>query len=231
MIAPKSNNLFIQRPCNPAFTAAEVGHQLRQTTPTLIIAHADVLNTALEAAHAAGLPVERVVVLSDSDEVQFVGYRTVNELVAEGSKLPYVSLTRILKPTEGGQKIAFLSPSSGTTGAPKVIFPHVIAVCLIVPWQIVAISHCAVIANILMVAAHHNAHKPGQEDRYRPGDVCLGILPLYRTWHFHKSMRFKADWISRYLWDSDGRECFSNFYMLFNLPLPSFMFLSSVGFV
>ncbi|KAJ7145711.1 amp dependent CoA ligase [Mycena epipterygia] len=145
-------------PCNPSFTASELVHQLRQTKPSIIIAHADVLDVALQGARAFGLPLERIIVLTNNDGV-YSNRLTVNDLVADGLSVPYSSLTRKLNLGEGRKKVAFLSPSSGTTGPPKVL----------------ALSHYADIANVLMISSHN-------EHRYRPGDVCLGILPFYHIY-------------------------------------------------
>ncbi|KAJ7935445.1 hypothetical protein B0H13DRAFT_1854115 [Mycena leptocephala] len=74
---------------------------------------------------------------------------------------------RKLRPGEGKTKLAFLSFSSGTTGTPKAV----------------AIPHIAVIANVLQVAAHSKLNEDYAEwkdRRYRPGDVAIGVLPLYR---------------------------------------------------
>ncbi|KAK7044472.1 acetyl-CoA synthetase-like protein [Favolaschia claudopus] len=153
-------------PCNPTFSAAELGYQLRQTNPTLMIAHVDVLDTALQGAKDFGLPSERVIVLTE-DNAEHKTQFTVNQLILKGLKqLSNVPSPRKLRAGEGRQKIAFLSPSSGTTGLPKII----------------ALSHSGVIAGILMVSTHQMGdakHVSEAVRRYRPGDVCLGIVPLY----------------------------------------------------
>ncbi|KAJ7756755.1 phenylacetyl-CoA ligase [Mycena maculata] len=155
-------------PCNPTFTASELGHQLRQTKPALIIAHANVLNTAVEGARAFGLASERVVVLTDDDnaDAKYPNHLTVQDLISQGLSVPYSSLTRKLRSGEGRKKIAFLSPSSGTTGLPKIL----------------ALSHFAIIAGVLMVSAHLQPDEVYTPGSYRPGDVCLGIPPFYHIY-------------------------------------------------
>ncbi|KAJ7152973.1 hypothetical protein C8R46DRAFT_479176 [Mycena filopes] len=156
--------LAIVSPCNPTFTVSELSYQLRQTKPSLIIAEGSVLATALEGAGALGLARERIIVLADEDE-QYPNHLTVNQLITEGLAVaPYSHLTRILTSGQGREKIAFLSPSSGTTGLPKIV----------------ALTHYGVIANVLMVARHHlTANEYGG---FRPGGVCLGIPPFYHIY-------------------------------------------------
>ncbi|KAF8192656.1 amp dependent CoA ligase [Mycena galopus ATCC 62051] len=152
-------------PCNPTLTAAELGHQLRQTKPALLIAHADVLDTALQAAREFGLSSEKVVVLTD-DYMNYPNHTTVNELIAKGLRLPDAPLRRRLHAGEGRKKTAYLAPSSGTTGRPKVV----------------VLTHYGLIAEILMVSAHLMAdaeYATWEARRYRPGDVSLGVIPLY----------------------------------------------------
>ncbi|KAJ7320879.1 amp dependent CoA ligase [Mycena albidolilacea] len=152
--------------CNPTFTNSELGHQVRQTKPALIIAHADVLNTAIRGAREFGLSSDRVVVLTDDDHAKYPNQTTVDELIAKGLSLPNAPFTRKLHPGEGRKKIALLSPSSGTTGLPKVV----------------ALSHFGLIAGVLMVSSHQMSdakYATWEERRYRPGDISLGVVPLY----------------------------------------------------
>ncbi|KAJ6544154.1 amp dependent CoA ligase [Mycena capillaripes] len=153
-------------PCNPTFTASELVYQLRQTKPSLIITHADALATALEGARQFGLSLERVVLLAEDSHAKHPSHLTVDDLIARGLSLPNPPLRRKLRAGESRKKIAFLSPSSGTTGLPKII----------------ALSHFGLIAAVLMVSSHQMGdaeYATWEERRYRPGDVSLGLPPLY----------------------------------------------------
>ncbi|KAJ7642716.1 amp dependent CoA ligase [Mycena polygramma] len=154
-------------PCNPASTVSELTNQLRQTRATLIIANSQVLDVAVASAREAGIPQERVIVLEDV-EGQHRGQFTISDLMAQGRTETPV-LGRKLLPGEGRRKIAFLCTSSGTTGKPKIV----------------AISHFAVLASVLQMATHkrvNEAYTSWEERRYRPGDVCLALLPFYHIY-------------------------------------------------
>ncbi|KAJ7693393.1 amp dependent CoA ligase [Mycena rosella] len=154
----------IVSPCNPSSTVPELTHQLLQTNSSLIIAHASVLNVALASAGEVGIPRERVVVLEgDGDSPR--GVVTVTQLTAQGLRLN-LGLGRKLCPGEGRTKVAFFCASSGTTGKPKIV----------------AISHFAAIANVLQISTLNRVNEPytsWEDRRYRPGDVCLAVLPFY----------------------------------------------------
>jgi acyl-CoA synthetase (AMP-forming)/AMP-acid ligase II len=88
---------------------------------------------------------------------------------------------RFLRPTH--TQIGFLNFSSGTTGMPKAshhsrgrrAFPaehgH----------QAVAISHYAVIANVIQLAAGAGVSYLRNDRPYLPGDVVLGVSPFFRA--------------------------------------------------
>ncbi|KAJ7654426.1 hypothetical protein DFH06DRAFT_993732, partial [Mycena polygramma] len=160
----------ILTPCNPASTVSELTNQLLQTRATLIIANSQVLDVAVASGREAGIPQERVIVLEDV-EGQHRGQSTIPDLMAHG-RLTTPVLGRKLLPGEGRRKTAFLCTSSGTTGKPKIV----------------AISHFAVLASVLQMATHkrvNEAYTSWEERRYRPGDVCLALLPFYREHSIH----------------------------------------------
>ncbi|KAF9024465.1 hypothetical protein BDP27DRAFT_1387428 [Rhodocollybia butyracea] len=148
---------------NPTFTQSELVHQLRQTRPALIILNAQTVDTVKAAAHEVGLSLNRLVVLDNTAAVTNVV--SIDDLIRIGMARPIFE-GRSLCAGEGKQKLAFLSPSSGTTGVPKLV----------------AISHYAAIANCLQIAAHNKVGKnytSWEKQRYRPGDVCIAVLPFY----------------------------------------------------
>ncbi|KAJ7091870.1 phenylacetyl-CoA ligase [Mycena belliarum] len=159
----------IVSPCNPSSTVPELTHQLSQTCPSLIIAHAAVMDVALASACEVGIPPERIVVL-EGDGDSYRDRVTINDLVSQGLRLHSLELGRKWRTGEGEgrTRIAFFCASSGTTGKPKIV----------------AISHFAAVANVLQIATHNRVNDEtygsAEERRYRPGDVCLGVLPFYR---------------------------------------------------
>ncbi|KAJ7154687.1 amp dependent CoA ligase [Mycena filopes] len=162
----------IVSPCDPTFTKAELTHQLLQTRATLIIAHQDLRTLALASAGEVGIPPSHVIYLeSEHDtatDAACSDLSTVAGLTSYGLSLDSAALGRgrRLREGEGRTKIAFLSSSTKTTGKPKIL----------------SISHFSVVANVLQVATHcrvNEAYTSWEERRYRPGDVCLAVLPFH----------------------------------------------------
>ncbi|KAJ7812607.1 phenylacetyl-CoA ligase [Mycena leptocephala] len=162
-------------PCNPASTVSELTNQLRQTRTALIIAHAHVLDVAFASAREAGITEERVLVLGEDDGGRHE-HATVTDLMAHPTAFKLASV-RKLRPGEGRRKIAFLCASSGTTGKPKIV----------------AISHFAVLADVLQIATQNRVNEvyaSWEERRYRPGDVCLAVLPFYHIYGLVVAIHF-----------------------------------------
>ncbi|KAK0437127.1 phenylacetyl-CoA ligase [Desarmillaria tabescens] len=151
--------LGIVTPCNPSFTVPELVQHLRLSKSSLIITHVDFLNTVCRAAREVGLSTKRIVVLLDQDSqtANQTGFVSVDDLVVQGIKSENTLENVQLAPGQGKEMIAFYSSSSGTTGAPKIV----------------QISHYAFIAN---------EYDKWEKRRYRPGDVCLGVLPFYHIY-------------------------------------------------
>ncbi|KJA20113.1 hypothetical protein HYPSUDRAFT_828333 [Hypholoma sublateritium FD-334 SS-4] len=153
---------------NPQFNAEEITYQLQIAKVTFMIVHSSVLDTALEAAHVVGLPLDRVVLLDQDTTSEFTEVQSVPDLIDIGGyKAKCYAETTLIR-GEGKSKIALLCWSSGTTGKPKGV----------------AISHYALIANIIQMAAHNQVDRAvGSKENmsYRPGDVALGVLPFYHN--------------------------------------------------
>ncbi|KAG2153049.1 uncharacterized protein EDB93DRAFT_239065 [Suillus bovinus] len=148
---------------NPASNTKELLYQLKMVNASLIIAHPSSLHTALDAAHAAGLPSERVITFDESNQM------SVDALVQQGLQSEPNFVERRLRKGEAKTKVAFLSFSSGTTGKPKAV----------------AISHFAPIVNVIQMAEHQKVNKnyaPLEEQRYRSGDVVAGVLPFFHIY-------------------------------------------------
>ncbi|EIW81327.1 phenylacetyl-CoA ligase [Coniophora puteana RWD-64-598 SS2] len=153
---------------NPSYTTDELVYQIEETKCTLVITHPASLKTAHDASRKAKVPGDRIVLfnIQDADHGKHI---TVDELVAQGLNTPPSFVERKLNPGEGKTKIAFLSFSSGTTGRAKAV----------------AIPHIAPIANVIQCAAHNKVNQNytrWEDQRFRPGDTCCGILPLYHIY-------------------------------------------------
>ncbi|KAF7291670.1 Phenylacetyl-CoA ligase [Mycena chlorophos] len=167
----------IVSPANPDFNASELEYQLSATNAKLLIVHPEAVQAALTAAKARGLAQDRVLVF-DVDHVKppVPSLVNVNSLIQKGSRMRNVP-ERILKPGEGKTKLALLSFSSGTTGRPKAV----------------AIPHYAVIANTLQLSSHSRLLDDStkwEDRRFRPGDVSIGVLPLYHIYGLVVNLHF-----------------------------------------
>lgn len=142
----------------------ELLYQLKLTNACAILVHSGSIAVAEDACRQAGIPSDRIAVL-DSPEGHSGPYPTLEALIKAGlSKHPQF-VERRLPLGEGKTKLALLNFSSGTTGRPKAV----------------AISHYAVIANIVQMAYYGQANEDyGSATRYRPGQVVLAVLPFYR---------------------------------------------------
>ncbi|KAI4951339.1 hypothetical protein J4E91_004048 [Alternaria rosae] len=113
---------------SPASTPYELWWVLRKMQITSIMCHETllpVLREALKLGTGEGdnLPLKlklnphKVIVLSDNSQLDTVsGYRTIESLVREGSKLPEQPRKLL-----GGNRMAYLFQSSGTSGLPKAM--------------------------------------------------------------------------------------------------------------
>ncbi|KIJ62741.1 hypothetical protein HYDPIDRAFT_114438 [Hydnomerulius pinastri MD-312] len=151
---------------NPAFTPDELTYQIQATKASIILTHPDSLSVALSAAQSAKVPGDRIV-LFDVEGASYGKQTNVQALIDIGLASGPTFKERKLRPGEGKTKVAFLNFSSGTTGRPKAV----------------AIPHYAPIANVIQLAAHHRVNDPSWEDqRFRPGDICCAVLPLYHIY-------------------------------------------------
>ncbi|TBU21456.1 amp dependent CoA ligase [Dichomitus squalens] len=151
---------------NPMYTSEELGYQLQLTKTRLLFVHPLALNAALDAARAAGLPQDRIVLL---EPLPSSSCMNVHDLVKFGLRERQAYRERQLEPGEARTKLALLLFSSGTTGKPKAVM----------------ISHYALIANMLQVTQYvkpNDESVPLEQKRYRAGDVVLGALPMFHAY-------------------------------------------------
>lgn len=106
-------------------------HHLTIARPTLLFIHAECLPVAIQAVSKILLPLDRIIVLGGSTSVPSSqlssSYQSFDDLIQRGSLLPPVTV-KPFKKGEAKTRIAFLAPSSGTTGVQKVnvgmVKPH-----------------------------------------------------------------------------------------------------------
>lgn len=107
----------LQTPANAAYSAPEIAYQLTNSGAQCLFTSAPQLEIALQAADEAKLPRNRIFLLEIPGIPSPEGYKTVNQLIAEGSKLPKLEVLNWSQ-GEGAKRAAFLCYSSGTSGLP-----------------------------------------------------------------------------------------------------------------
>ncbi|EFX02406.1 phenylacetyl-ligase [Grosmannia clavigera kw1407] len=157
----------IATPANAAYSAAELQHQLVSSGTQAVFTCLPLLETALTATRAIGIPDENVFLLDfpaltpDAQQAAAdVGkvHSTVDQLIDEGSALPRLEPLRWTE-GQGARQPAFLCYSSGTSGLPKAVM----------------ISHRNVIANVLQIASSESV---GREKKGIRTQVVIGLLPF-----------------------------------------------------
>ncbi|EFY93203.1 hypothetical protein J3458_009230 [Metarhizium acridum] len=126
----------IVTPASAAYSHQELEHQLRSSGAQALFTCVPLLENALKAADAAGIPRERVFLLAVPQVASDPRFETIDDLVEQGKSLPPLPPLEWIK-GQGARQTAFLCYSSGTSGLPKAVM----------------VSHLNVIANILQIAA------------------------------------------------------------------------------
>ncbi|KAI1263810.1 acetyl-CoA synthetase-like protein [Xylariaceae sp. FL1019] len=148
----------IVTPANAMYTAAELEHQLKSSGAKALITCTPLLENALKAARASGIPDDRVFILEFHGAPRDKRFRTVEELITEGKQLPELESLRWTK-GQGARQPAYLCYSSGTSGLPKAVM----------------ISHRNVIANVMQIRWHEDT---GRRQRNVETQTSIGLLPL-----------------------------------------------------
>ncbi|KAL2149836.1 hypothetical protein VTH82DRAFT_7512 [Thermothelomyces myriococcoides] len=148
----------IATPANVAYSASELEHQLRSSGAKALFTCAPVLETALQAAKAVGIPEDKIFIMEMANQTTKPPFKTVDDLVELGRSLPDLEPLRWVK-GQGARQVAFLCYSSGTSGLPKAVM----------------ISHRNVIANTMQYCLFESVcrKKAGIETQ-----VTLGLLPF-----------------------------------------------------
>ena len=112
----------ISSPANAAYSLEELVHQLKSSGSKALFTCAPLLPTAVAAAAKSGIPKNRIYLL-DLPQAMLGGkaipkeFKTIDDLIAEGSKLPTLAPLKWEK-GQGARQTAFLCYSSGTSGLP-----------------------------------------------------------------------------------------------------------------
>ncbi|KAL0961397.1 hypothetical protein HGRIS_006348 [Hohenbuehelia grisea] len=179
---------------NPNSTKDELVYQIMKTGSSYIFSHSACLDVVRKAAQACAIPPNRII-LVDAPARSGLAFLSVSDLILEGSSREINFTERSFRRGEARNKVAALCFSSGTTGKPKASYAACSS-CLPLPetcFQAVAISHYALIANILQMSTH-NTLEVGDLARgchgYRPGDIILLALPLFHIAGFVCNLHF-----------------------------------------
>ncbi|ERS99509.1 uncharacterized protein SPSK_03166 [Sporothrix schenckii 1099-18] len=153
----------ISTPANAAYSSLELQHQLTTSGASAVFTCEALLETTLKATRAVKIPDDRVYLIDvpgapDAAKKAAASHVTVNQLVAEGAKLPALEPVKWVK-GQGARQPAFLCYSSGTSGLPKAVM----------------ISHRNVIANVLQLAAYESV---GRKAAGVDTQVEIGLLPF-----------------------------------------------------
>ena len=137
----------IYNSANPAYTARELSHQLRDSTPRFLLASESCIQQAIEAAENVGFDRSRIFLFS---ELPMDDEKDISDTSAKGKTQSWSRL--VAKPEIGRQfeweeqhtkdfseRTAILIYSSGTTGLPKGV----------------ELSHRCLIANMLQLKMLH----------------------------------------------------------------------------
>ncbi|KAL2198596.1 hypothetical protein P885DRAFT_32273 [Corynascus similis CBS 632.67] len=148
----------IATPANVAYSASELEHQLRSSGAKALFTCVPVLETALQAAKAVGIPKDKIFLMDLPNQARKPGFKTVDDLVELGQSLPDLEPLRWVK-GQGARQVAFLCYSSGTSGLPKAVM----------------ISHQNVIANTMQYCLYEAVSRKhfGVDTQ-----VVLGLLPF-----------------------------------------------------
>lgn len=150
---------------NPAFKTEELLPQLREARPHVLFVQQESLSSVRAACLGCDLSLDSIILFDPPNNAfcprSAENPKTVEDLIQFGLKHEkcHQFKERKLCKGEGLKKTAFLFPSSGTTGAPKLI----------------QLSHYAFIANVLQAVVHDagsaNDPIPFERRRHHPGDV------------------------------------------------------------
>lgn len=99
-------------PANPAYSAAELAFQLKNSESKALLTQPAVLEIAFEAAKIAGIPRNRIIVMGDEKCGQAQHF---SDFIQSAKDVPNAK-----RNVQAPSDLAYIPYSSGTTGLPKV---------------------------------------------------------------------------------------------------------------
>ncbi|SPQ18158.1 82b9b819-87e3-4015-a837-c6427068c965 [Thermothielavioides terrestris] len=147
-------------PVNPLYTTDELAFQLRDSGAKGLVTQPAYLGTALAAAHKAGLPPERVVVLGPRRDPR--GRTRHFASIRSTSYTGRYAKAKIAPRRD----LAFLVYSSGTTGLPKGV----------------GLSHHNMVANLLQASYVEGSQWRNRGGPDGAGDRQLVVLPFFHIY-------------------------------------------------
>jgi long-subunit acyl-CoA synthetase (AMP-forming) len=162
---------------NPAYTADELAHQLKDTKAKVLAVQMSSLAVGAAAAKKAGIPEDRIILIGDekhptSKHKHFTSIQNI-------SRSTRYLRTR-LNPDED---LAFLVYSSGTTGLPKGV----------------RLTHKNIVSNILQLTAGEGGNLTWDGGIDGKGDRLLAFLPFFHIYGTTQTPIYLCDLISNHL--------------------------------
>lgn len=150
----------IATPANAAYSYEELEHQLKMAGAKALITCVPLLETALKAAKAVGIPEDKIFIMEIAmgPKASTVPFKTLDDLVLEARSLPELE-PLVWSKGQGARQVAYLSFSSGTSGLPKAVM----------------IAHRNVIANIMQAYWYDSV---GRAEKGVVTQTSLGLLPF-----------------------------------------------------
>ncbi|KAF7862640.1 hypothetical protein EAF04_007513 [Stromatinia cepivora] len=148
-------------PANAQYSAAELEFQLKSSGSKALFTCIPLLETALQAAKAAGIKNGQIYILDMPKAFtgdKKVPFKTADDLISAGEKLPKLEPLRMEK-GQAARQTAYLCYSSGTSGLPKGVM----------------VSHQNVMSNILQIKTYEKNYR---DEWNKNTEVALGLLPL-----------------------------------------------------
>ncbi|KAF5621522.1 phenylacetyl ligase [Fusarium tjaetaba] len=141
-----------------ALSASELEHQLRASRAKAIFTCVPLLDTALKATEAVGISRENVFLLPVPGDSSRHGFKTIDDLIQDGEKLPPLPPLQWTK-GRGARQTAYLLYSSGTSGLPKPVM----------------LSHYNIISGIIQTCTFDSVSRKADGVDTQ---VMLGVLPF-----------------------------------------------------
>ncbi|RAL08763.1 luciferase [Aspergillus homomorphus CBS 101889] len=172
-------------PLNPEYKEGELTPLLRRTAAKGIITQAAFYPTVAATAKAAGIPLDRIMVLDDTQSTQHWMLASEEILCSDRPDRLQDLLAKRQASLPHSGDLAFLMHSSGTTGLPKGVM----------------LSHRNVIANLLQTAAVDAVNGPDGPDRtvsllpffHIYGITFLINYTLFQSWPTYLLPRFQVE--------------------------------------